>query len=839
MGCHGLKLRSDHACLELRDRPMSDVVDGLVSRLALAEKVALLAGTDWWHTAAVERLGIPALKMSDGPAGVRGAHVSGGPPSASFPCGTALGATWDVELIGRVGTALAAELRSKGAQLILGPTVNLHRTPLAGRNFECFSEDPLLTARLAVAYIEAVQAEGVGATVKHFVANDSEFERMSISSEVPERALRELYLLPFEAAVCEAGSWAIMSGYNKVAGTFCSEHEQLLTTILREEWRFDGLVVSDWFGTHSTEAAAEAGLDLEMPGPPLHRGDALLRAVESGALQESVVDERVQRVLQLVERAGLFDPAANPAAERHDDDPARRALLREAAAASIVLLRNEPVAGAGPLLPLDVEELSSVAIIGPTASLASTQGGGSAQVLSPYEVSPLEGLTEALGPGVRVVHELGATIARGPARLDATRLLAPDGGGWGIEVAYVADANADGDAVQREVTRRSWFQWDPQFRPGGKAGPWSVRMATEFTAAWAGEHTFSVRTDGRVRLWLGDELAADSWDEGGSRRTVSGLVSLEAGEHVDLRVEFAGADPAQPFGLDLRVVEPIPEDLADRAVAAAAAADVAVVVVGLDSTWETEGKDRADLSLPGGQAGLVARVAVANPRTVVVVNTGAPIDMAWAEDVPAIVQLWYPGQEGGNALADVLLGAVNPGGKLPTTFPHRLADHPSMLNYPGERGQVHYGEGLFIGYRAFDRTGVAPRYAFGHGLSYTSFSYGSARLGSSTAGPDRPLDVSIDITNTGNVVGDEVVQLYVGDRQSSVLRPSKELKGFRRVRIEPGATEAATFVLDDRAFAFWDPSAHGWVVEPGEFDLLIGSSSLDIRSRSTVVWVDD
>jgi beta-glucosidase len=798
-------------------------MDDRIAELTLEEKVALLAGVDWWHTASVERLGIPTLKMSDGPAGVRGAHVSGGPPSNSFPCGTALGATWDVDLVRQVGVALAGELASKGAHLILAPTVNLHRTPLAGRNFECYSEDPFLTARLAVAYIEGVQSEGVGATVKHFVANDSEFERMSISSEVPERALRELYLLPFEAAVREAGTWALMSAYNKVAGSWCSEHEVLLTELLREEWGFDGLVVSDWFGTHTTERATLAGLDLEMPGPPLHRGDKLVQAVRDGALPESVIDQRVARILQLMERTGvLAGTASDPTVEGYHDDADRHALLRRAAASSIVLLKND-----GPLLPLDASALTSVAVIGPTAAWASTQGGGSAQVAPPYEVSPLAGLQAALPPGVTVTFEAGASIARGPSRLDPTRLA-----GGRLFVEYVADA--DGTVAQTETTARSWFRWDPQFEPAGPGAAWTVRAATTYTAAYAGEHAFSVRTAGRLRLWVGD-LAVDGWDAADGRRTLGGSVHLDAGQEVPLRLEWATDN--DDLGLDLRVQEPLPSDLADRAVAAAAAADVAVVVVGLDSTWETEGKDRADLSLPGGQAELVERIAAANRRTVVAVNAGAPIDLGWLDSVPAVVQLWYPGQEGGNALADVLLGAVNPGGRLPTTFPKRLEDLPAMLNYPGERGEVRYGEGLFIGYRAFDRTGAEPAFPFGHGLSYTTFSYGPVSVSSPSIGPGDGLEVTVAVTNTGAVAGDEVVQLYVGDPEATVLRPPKELKGFVRLRdVGPGETVEARFTLDDRSFAFWDPTVHDWVVEPGTFELLAAASAADVRSRATVTW---
>jgi beta-glucosidase len=790
-------------------------VDELVAELTIEEKAALLGGFDWWHTVAVDRLGIPPLKMSDGPAGVRGAHFSGGPASASFPCGTALGATWDVDLLRRVGEALARELDSKGAQLILAPTVNLHRTPLAGRNFECYSEDPYLTARLCVAYIEGVQADGKhGTTVKHFVANDSEYERFTISSEVPERALRELYLVPFEAAVREAKSLAIMSAYNKVAGTWCSENPDLLTTILRDEWGFDGMVVSDWFGTHSTDAAALAGLDLEMPGPPAHRGDLLRKAIESGAVPEAVVDERVRRVLQLAERTGVLDGSArDPKVETHDDSAATVALLREAAASAIVLLKND-----GGVLPLTPGALKTVAVIGPTAANASNQGGGSALVASPYDVSVLDGLRAALGDGVTVTFEPGASIARGPGRIDPTRLT-----GGGLTVEYLAGA----EVVQREVTPRSWFRWDDKFQPGGPGRAWSVRMAGTYTAAFSGEHVFTVRTSSRLRLFVGD-VAVDSWSADEGRRTVTAAVALQPGEDAELRVEFepVGGDN----GFELRVAEPLPSDLADRAVAAAAAADAAVVVVGLDSTWETEGRDRTDMTLAGGQSDLARRVAAANPRTVVVVNAGAPVEMDWVDDVPAVVQLWYPGQEGGNAVADVLTGAVNPGGKLPTTFPRRLADVPAMLNYPGERGEVRYGEGLFIGYRAFDRTGVEPRFPFGHGLSYTTFSYGPATVAADGA------SVSVDVTNSGPVAGDEVVQLYVRDVEATVTRPEKELKGFVRLRgLAPGETRTATFALDERSFAFWDPAAHDWVVEPGEFELLLASSATDVRSRATIV----
>ena len=419
----------------------SDRIEKLIAELTLEEKVSLLAGEDWWHVNAIERLGIPALKVSDGPAGVRGAHISGGPASSSFPCGTALGATWDEQLIGEVGIALAAELRSKGATVILAPTVNLHRTPLAGRNFECYSEDPFLTARLSAAYNRGVQSQGMATTVKHFVGNDSEFERFTMSSEIPERALRELYLVPFESAV-EAGTLAIMTGYNKVYGTWCGENALLIETILRGEWGFDGLVMSDWFGTHTTADAANAGLDLEMPGPPVHRGNALIKAVEAGDVSAETLNERVRNVLRLNERTGVLDgKAPDPTVERYDDDPSRIALLRRVASSAIVLLRNDNA-----VLPLDSNALKAVALIGPLAATASTQGGGSAGVLSPYVVSPLAGLQAALGDGVRIVHEKGAVLARGPQHFDPSTVEAPNGAP-GLGVTYFAGGEPTGDPV--------------------------------------------------------------------------------------------------------------------------------------------------------------------------------------------------------------------------------------------------------------------------------------------------------------------------------------------------------------------------------------------------------
>lgn len=811
---------------------MSERIAKLIAELTLEEKVSLLGGEDWWHVNAIDRLGIPTLKVSDGPAGVRGAHMSGGPASASFPCGTALGATWDTELLREVGVALAAELRSKGATVILAPTVNLHRTPLAGRNFECYSEDPFLTARLSAAYIEGVQSEGMAATVKHFVGNDSEFERFTMSSEIPERALRELYLVPFESAV-RAGTLAIMTGYNKVAGTWCSENPDLVQTILRDEWGFDGLVMSDWFGTHSTVEATNAGLDLEMPGPPAYRSDALIKAVQAGEVSEATIDERVRAVLTLSERTGVLDGnAPDPTREFWDDDPLRRELLRRVASQAIVLLRNENDA-----LPLR-DGLRKIALVGPLADAASTQGGGSAGVNSPYMVSALQGLRDALGEGVEIVTARGATLGRRASHINPFQWTA-NNGAPGLSISYFAGDEPTGAPVYEEVSNRSSFRWSHQFEPAGKSNPWCAHMEGTFTATFDGPHTFSARTGDRLRLFVGDNAVDEYAPATSERRTLASTVELRAGEQVSVALDFAGLlSDDNDFGslLDVRVLEPIPDDLITPAVAAARGAEVAIVVVGMDSTWESEGFDRKNIDLPAGQNELVRAVAAANPNTIVVMNTGAPVAMPWRDEVAAIVQLWYLGQEAGNALADVLTGALDPGGRLPTTFPHRLEDIPAMLNYPGENNEVLYGEGLFIGYRAFDKIKTEPLFPFGFGLSYTTFELGAPAVSSPTVGAGQTVRVTVPVTNNGARPGDCVVQLYVHDVESSLVRPEKELKGFARVHLDAGASDRVTIELDERAFQFWDPAVHGWRAEAGAFELRVGLSAADLRGSVEVVW---
>ncbi|CAN5740138.1 glycoside hydrolase family 3 C-terminal domain-containing protein [soil metagenome] len=790
-------------------------VEALLARLTIDEKATLTGGDDVWHLPGIERLGLGRLKVSDGPSGVRGERI-GTRRSTSFPCGTAMGSTWDVDLIGRVGAALGAEAASKGVHVLLGPTVCIPRTPLGGRTFESFAEDPWLSSRLAVAYIEGVQGTGVGCCVKHFACNDQEHERMTISAEVDERTLREVHLPSFEAAVTEAGTWSVMSAYNRVNGAFSGEHPHLLGEVLKGEWGFDGVVVSDWFGTHSTVAAAEAGLDVEMPGRPKHLGPVLADAVRGGEVAEAVLDDHARRILLLIERAGLLDGPPSEV-EEESDDPARRAVAREAAVAGTVLLRNEGV------LPLDPTAALRVAVIGPNADHLEVGGGGSSAVVAHRTPSFVDELQDRL-PLAEVSYERGCGIDRGVPPIEPW-LLAD-----GLRVEYFADRDFGGGPVLVETAGRAQLVLLGASPTGGSLDDLSARATGTFRPDATGAWRLGVANAGAALLLLDGEVVVDNREPVGGgfffglgSSTVDATVELEAGREYQLVVELQ-AIVGQPLaGFQVAAGRPPVTDEIERAAAAAAAADVAVAVVGANGQWETEGHDRSDLHLVGDQEELVRRVVAANANTVVVVNAGAPVDLACAEGAAGVVVVWYPGEEGAPALADVVAGVVDPGGRLPITFPERIEDSASFDWYPGADGQVAYGEGVFVGHRHLDARGLDPAFCFGHGLSYSTFAIGApvVEVGA------RSATVTVEVANTGIRAGTEVVQLYVGDVEASVDRPVRELKAFAKVELGAGAATTVRLELDERSFSYWDDVSSGWVLEPGGFDLAVGRSSRD------------
>jgi beta-glucosidase len=814
-----------------------DVLLDRLSRLDLNEKVRLLTGADSWGLHPLPAIGLRRMVLSDGPAGVRGEVWDDRFPSANVPSPTALAASWDEPLVTRIGELLSAEARSKSVDVLLAPTVNLHRTPYGGRHFECFSEDPLLTGRIGVAFVRGVQAGGVGATVKHFVANDSETDRFSADVRVDERTLREVYLAPFEAITVEGGAWAVMAAYNAVNGTTCTEHP-LLAEVLKGEWGFDGVVMSDWFAARTTAPAGRAVLDLAMPGPTGPWGPALVEAVEAGEVPLAAVDAKVLSLLRLAGRVGAFDgvePAVTRLPPPVDDVPG---LLRSAAAAGFVLARNEPAAGAQqPLLPLTPEALTSVAVIGPDALTGRTLGGGSATVFPPYTVSPVDGLRSAL-PGVEVTHALGVRahtrlpVAQGPlAQL-------PDGSGPGVEVRFL---DAGGAVLATEQRRSGAFIWMDGFGPGlTREQVSAIEVRMRVVAQDAGDHAVGLSGVGRYELWVDGEQVvdeqlslapgADPVEAMMAPPQAAHVVPLGAGEGVDVVVRHQLGELGTAFAGGLVAfqvnVEPpfrgAEAELA-AAVAAAAAADVAVVVVGTTEEVESEGFDRDSLALPGDQDALVSAVLQANQRTVVVVNSGAPVLMPWLDDVPATLLIWFPGQELGNALADVLLGAVEPGGRLPTTWP--AADGGLSPSTAPVDGRLDYSEGLHVGHRAYLRAGVEPALPFGHGLGYTTWSYGEATV-SATA--DGALDLGVVVRNTGGRAGREVVQVYASREASAVERPVRWLAGFATVDVGAGEDVTARITLQRRAFEHWADG--GWALEPGEVTLHVGRSVSDVRT---------
>ncbi len=782
---------------------MTDL-DGLLRKLTLDQKVRLLTGQDFWSVPAEPAIGLRSLVVSDGPAGVRGGTWSELDPSASFPSPTALAASWDTALVHRVAGLLAGEARRKGVDVVLAPTVNLHRSPLGGRHFEAFAEDPLLSGRIGTAYVRGLQERGVGATAKHYVANESETDRFTVDIQVDDRTLRELYLVPFEQMVTEGGAWLVMAAYNSVNGTTMSEHP-LLADPLKSEWGFDGVVISDWFATRSTVPAGAGALDLAMPGPTGPWGDALVRAVRDGDVAESAVDDKVLRLLRLAERVGALEgtqPTALPPIPPTELGTA----LRDAAADGMVLLRNRDG-----LLPLT--GTGRVAVLGQLAAQARSQGGGSAAVVPDHVVSPLAGLRAALGD--RVEYEVGVRL-RGetpPVPLD---LVTAEDGQPGLDVRWLA---ADGSVLRHEHRRSGRLIWLGDAEPGAA----QVRVSCRLRANASGEWRFAPGVVGSIELDFDGEtvLARVLEREAGSDllgvREASVSRRLADGDELDIELRHA-LDP-NSFVVSVRLgVEPphrTAEDELAAAVELARSSDVAVVVVGTTERVESEGFDRTDLALPDGQDELVRAVLAANPRTVVVVNSGGPVLLPWRDDASAVLLSWFGGQEAGAALAAVLVGDREPGGRLPTTWP---ADGNVLSTTPTD-GALRYAEGIRVGYRS----GAVGAFPFGHGLGYTTWEYVAIDYADGTC--------QVRLHNTGTRPGKEVVQLYASREDSAIERPVHWLIGFATVTAEPGEEVTATIDVPPRAWQHW---AGSWVTEPGTFTVAAGHSVAELPLRTEI-----
>ncbi|KAF3052003.1 hypothetical protein E8E11_011021 [Didymella keratinophila] len=815
----------------------------LASRLTLEEQISLLAGADFWRTTAIPKKGIPSIKTTDGPNGARGEFFTNGTPAALFPCGISMASTWSVDMMEEIGRHLGEETKARGANVLLAPTVCMHRSPLGGRNFESYSEDPFLTGKLAASYIRGLQSRGIAATIKHFVGNEQETERQAYDAIIAERPLREIYLKPFEIAVRDASPWALMSSYNMVNGIHADESEHTIKDILRGEWGWNGAIISDWTGTYATAPSIKAGVDVEMPGPSKWRKfEQVKEALDSGELDRKDIEEAAARVLYLVDRTKGLGNKTPEAPEQSIDNVETRNLIHQAGVEGLTLLKNE-----NNVLP--IRNAKKIALIGPNVKRSIANGGGSAGLNPYYRTSPWDGMRN------RFDGEL--TFAQG---CDSSKWLplatpyctAPDGQ-QGVRLEYYRGDRFKGEpaVVQHKVSTDLWL-WDSA--PMELLPAFSFKVRSILTPKTTGNHSFSFASVGPGRMYLNGQLFIDNWDwteEGeamfSASQDVLKSIRLTANKPVEILIESTSeVRPASKVSIIGRRYDYggcrigyQEEDAIDRlaeAASIAAAADVAVLVVGLDAEWESEGYDRQTMDLPkdGSQDALIEAVLAANPRTIVVNQSGTPISMPWVDRAPAILQAWYQGQEAGNALADVLLGNASPSGKLPTTFPVRIEDNPAFHNWPGENLKTLYGEGIYIGYRHYERSRIAPLFPFGHGLTYTSFSYGAPALSGSVLTDSAPLTLTLDITNMGSVAASEIVQAYISDPKSSLPRPEKELQAFAKCYLQPGETKTVSMQLDKYSVGYFDTrlgQAGAWIAEEGAFEVLVGASSADIRGK--------
>ena len=802
-------------------------VESILGKMTLEEKIDLIAGVDFFYLRGVPRLGVPRLKMADGPMGVRNDG-----PATAFGGGIALAATWNIELVERIGVEFGRDTRAKGAHFLLAPGVNIYRAPIAARNFEYFGEDPFLAARMAVSFIDGVQSQGVAATIKHFVANNSEFDRNNTDSIVSERALREIYLPAFEAAVKEANVAAIMDGYNLTNGLYMSQHEYLNVDVVKREWGFEGVIVSDWIATYDAIGAANGGLDIEMPSGSQFNREKLMPAIESGKVSMATLDDKVRRILRVAARFGWLDGEQLDLSIPRYNVAARDAAL-QGAREGIVLLKNENAS-----LPLDSDSIDSILVVGPNAHPAVTGGGGSSKVEPFSAVSILEGIVELAGNDVKVSYAPGLPSL--DAMVNGTAFTtAADGGTPGLRAEYFASDDLSGEAVITRVEPRIAIgsAWGSSPYPEGTR---SERWTGFYTAGEAGTFDFFVPASGDgggfYRLYVNDELVLDNWS---LNRAIVDYVTLEleSGAH-EVVLEHHGRPKWPGARLQLGISRH-GDRVGAAAMELAASVDAVVVAAGFDASSESEGADRT-FRLPPGQDELIRAMAAANARTVVVMTSGGAVDMTgWLDEVPALLQAWFPGQEGGTAIGEILLGTVNPSGRLPATFERRWEDNPAYDHYYPEPGtqRILYEEGIFVGYRGFEHNGIAPLFAFGHGLSYTTFEYGDLEI-SPQQTRDGNVEVSFSLTNTGDRAGAEVAQVYVADGHADVPRPPKELKGFARVTLAPGETRRITVELDRRSFAYYDVDRSDWAVAPGVFDILVGRSSEVIELRQKLTFTN-
>ncbi len=801
-------------------------VDALVKQMTLEQKLAYIGGTGF-GIRAIPELKIPEIQMSDGPYGTRS---NSGFPSTTYAAGVGLAASWDRELAARVGAGIGRDARARGVHYMLGPGVNIYRSPRNGRNFEYFGEDPFLAGQIATGYITGMQAQGVSATVKHFLGNNSEYLRHDSNTVMDERTAREIYLPAFEAAVKQGHVGAVMDSYNLIEGKHATENPHFNIEVLRKDWGFQGVLMSDWDATYDAVGAANGGLDIEEPSGKFMNAKNLLPAIQAGTVKETTIDEKVRHLLSLAMSYGWLDRDQRDTSITYLDQRNTAAAL-DSAREDAVLLKNS-----GNLLPLDRTKVKTILLVGPDAYPGVPVGGGSAGVVPFHLVSAYEGLAAKVGPGATVLYDPGVPSLSHLA--GATKLrTAMTGGEEGVTLETFANKELQGKPAMSSVV--------PQVSLSGMSiklliGDLESAMATIFStpdkqvshrftgyydAAAAGRYLVVLEASGEGsgnRVFVDGKQVIDDWRLVRAFQPHVGL-DLTAGPHKIVVEEWQSSvvGGLLKFAIvaENKVVNPVAVQMAKRA-------DAVVIAAGFQQESESEGGDRT-FELPFGEAEMIREVAAANPKTVVTLTSGGNVDSAgWLDRVPALLETWYAGQAGGTALAEILFGDVNPSGHLPATFERRVEDNPTFANYypEGDTRRVEYKEGIFVGYRGYEKNGVQPLFPFGYGLSYTTFKFANLKVAATGAGDAVKATATFDVTNTGKRKGAEVAQLYVGEDAPKVPRPKHELKGFERVELAPGQTKHVTIPLDMRAFAYWDVGAGRWVIGSEKFTVSVGDS---------------
>ena len=798
----------------------------VISNLSLEQKVSLLSGFDNWHTPDIKKYGIPKIKMSDGPNGVRG-DSSTKQSSACFPSPILLGATWNEKLIKKIGSATGEEALFKDVDVLLAPTINLHRHPLGGRHFECYSEDPILTSKIACAYVSGVQSKGVAACLKHFAGNDTEYERHLVSSNIDEKTLRELYLYPFEMGIKKAKAKVVMSAYNKVNNIYCSSHDELINKILKKEWKFDGYVVSDWGAALETVENANGGLDLEMPGPAKTWGKNLVDAVKAGLVEEKKIDEKVKRILTVAKFTDRFN--RKRISERSIDKKSHRKLIKKTAIEGMVLLKNEEV------LPLDRNKISNIALIGPNVKDSQIIGGGSAGLNPHYEIHPLEGVSNFLkDEKVKIHYAKGCHVDKYLPAFEKDICYVQGKKEKGFEVEFFRGKNFDGEPIKRKVLNGNRF-WALQgfareFLDEKERPELSVKFSTTYKPSISGEFEFEVFSIGLSRIKINGKELVDNWSSQKKGEAFFGFacapkrnkIKLTKGKEylVEVEYEFEGRFPAIQFGCR----PPDPKNLLEEAVKIAKQSDAVVLVVGTNSDWETEGNDRKGLGLPSDQDVLIKKVLAANKNSVLVLNTGSPVSMPWIKSCPAILQTWFPGQEFGNALAEILFGKESPSGKLPTTYPKKLSDTPAYSCYPGKNLQMDYKEKLLLGYKWYEKKKIEPLFPFGHGLSYSKFELKKVSL----LKKKHEIKIKVKLKNIGNFSTFETVQCYLERKAVKADTPKKKLVDFKKLKVTKDKSKKLTLKVSKRDLSEWDVKKSKWEIARGDYIIHVGTSVRDI-----------